>query len=152
MKHHFSISHFLIFSFSQFLRRPVLTVVFTISHFLILSFSQFLFLSCATDGEGSGIVSEGLLTLPNVPDQWTYVSLRTGKVLGSCALADTAAQHRWANRSDWDMATCNGMIRTNGGASGRGMGGVATTTTDYEAVDAAQPAAYVTDRDTVGVW
>ena len=108
--------------------------------------------ACATDGEGSGVISHGLLTLPNLPNQWTYVSLRQGRVLGTCQLTDTAAQRQWVLRTDWDLATCNGMLRTNGGAWGTGQGGAAVTSTDYETTDAAQPTNYANDRDTVAVW
>lgn len=108
--------------------------------------------ACATDGEGSGVISHGLLTLPNLPNQWTYVSLRQGRVLGTCQLTDTAAQRQWTLRTDWDMAICNGMLRTNGGLSGAGKGGAAAAATDYETTDAALPANYATDRDTVAVW
>jgi hypothetical protein len=31
-------------------------------------------------------------------------------------------------RTDWDLATCNGMIRTNGGDSGRGQGAAYSST------------------------
>ena len=108
--------------------------------------------ACATDNADNGIVSEGLLTIPNVADQWTYVSLTEGRVVGTCSLTDTVAQRQWAMRTDWDLATCNGMIRTNGGDSGRGQGAAAVSTQGYEDTDAALPAPYVTDRDSVGVW
>ena len=108
--------------------------------------------ACATENDTNGIVSEGLLTIPNIPDQWTYVSLTKGCVVGSCALTDTAAQHQWASRTDWDMAICNGMIRTNGGDSGPGQGAAATTSSDYNEVDVSQPFNYANDRDTVEIW
>lgn len=119
--------------------------------FYILT-ATLLFGSCAVDNTDDGIVSQGLLTIPNVPDQWTYVSLTKGRVVGTCSLTDTVAQHQWATRTDWDLATCNGMIRTNGGDSGSGQGAAAVSGQGYEETDAAQPAPYVTDRDSVGVW
>ena len=108
--------------------------------------------ACATDNDTGGIVSEGLLTIPNVPGQWTYVSLTKGCVVGTCALNDSAAQRQWARRTDWDMAVCNGMIRTNGGDSGCGLGAAAVASQAYEDTDAAQPAGYLTDRDSIDVW
>lgn len=117
-----------------------------------LSFSAAL-LACATDnGAGDGVVSEGLMTVPNVPGQWTYISLSEGRVVGTCALSDTTAQRQWAQRTDWDLATCNGMLRTNGGDSGIGKGAAATTADAYDAADPLLPATYVNDRDTVEVW
>lgn len=108
--------------------------------------------ACATDNADNGIVSEGLLTIPNVADQWTYVSLTEGRVVGTCSLTDTVAQRQWAMRTDWDLATCNGMIRTNGGDSGSGQGAAAVSPLPYEQTDATQPAHYVNDRDSVAVW
>ena len=108
--------------------------------------------ACATDNDTGGIVSEGLLTIPNVPGQWTYVSLTKGCVVGTCALNDSAAQRQWARRTDWDMAVCNGMIRTNGGDSGLGQGAIAVSGKDYEATEANESANYATDRDSVEIW
>lgn len=108
--------------------------------------------ACTNDSDNSGIVSEGLLTIPHVPDQWTYVSLTNNCIVGSCALTDTAAQHQWSERTDWDLAVCNGMLRTNGGDSGSGQGGAAAVESDYDNTDASMPAHYVTDRDTVAIW
>lgn len=117
----------------------------------VLSVVSPLLTSCATE-DGAAIISEGRLVLPNVPGQWTYVSLVQSRVVGTCALSDTLAQQQWAARTDWDLAICNGMLRTNGGASGKGQGGAAVAGTDYDATDAAQPAAYRQDRDTVAIW
>ena len=108
--------------------------------------------SCASENDSRGIVSQGLLTIPNVPGQWTYVSLRAGRVLGTCAVSDTAGQRQWAQRTDWDLATANGMVRTNGGQSGAGQGAAAVSPAPYDATDAAQPATYQEDRDTVAIW
>ncbi len=107
--------------------------------------------ACATDNADNGIVSEGLLTIPNVADQWTYVSLTEGRVVGTCSLTDTVAQRQWAMRTDWDLATCNGMIRTNGGDSGRGQGAAAASSQRDEERAAAPSGPLVTDSDRVGV-
>jgi major membrane immunogen (membrane-anchored lipoprotein) len=114
--------------------------------------AMLLLTACNKEDANNGVVSEGLLTVPNVPGQWTYISLTEGRVVGSCELADSAAQHQWAHRSDWDLAICDGMIRTNGGDSGAGKGAIAVSPQSYEATDAAQPAAYATDRDSIEVW
>ena len=106
---------------------------------------------CATE-EGTNLVSEGRMTLPDVPGQWTYVNLSRGRVVGTCALNDTASQRQWAERTDWDLATCQGMLRTNGGASGSGRGGAALVSLPFDEVDATHPAAYQQDCDTVLVW
>ena len=114
--------------------------------------AMLLLTACNKDNDANDVVSEGLLTVPNVPGQWTYISLTEGRVVGSCALTDSAAQHQWALRTDWDLAICDGMIRTNGGDSGVGQGAIAVSPDDYETTDAAYPAAFVVDRDSVEVW
>ena len=109
-------------------------------------------LSCNNTSDDGGIVSEGLLTVPNVPGQWTYISLTTGRVVGTCALSDTASQRQWAQRTDWDLATCDGMLRTNGGDSGCGQGAAAVTDMPYDEADPDLPAPFTTDRDTIEIW
>ena len=89
------------------------------------------------------------LTVPDLPDQWTYLSLHTGEVLGTCALADTLAQLQWAARTDWDLALCNGMIRTNSGASGMGNGGLLVSPSPFSAVHPADFDSLETDRSTL---
>ena len=90
--------------------------------------------ACATESDNGGLVREGLLTV------------------GSCELSDTIAQRQWAERLDWDLAICDGMIRTNGGDSGCGQGGIAVSEQDFDTTDATQPASLMTDRDSVEVW
>lgn len=109
-------------------------------------------LTSCTEKSSDDVVSEGLITIPNVPNQWSYVSLIEGRVVGTCALSDTATQRLWAQRTDWDLATCNGMIRTNGGNSGRGFGAAAMTSDGYDETEPSQPADYVTDCDSVEIW
>ena len=105
--------------------------------------------SCSEDSSVSNIKSDGIMAIPNTPNSWTYVSLEKSKVVGSCALSDTAAQRAWSLRTDWDVAICNGMIRTNSGTSGRGQGGITHTTTPFEQIEDPAAPTYETDRDTV---
>ena len=121
-------------------------------HISTLLIATSLLVACATESNNNGIIRDGLLTVPNVKNQWTYVSLTEGCVVGSCALSDTAGQRQWAQRQDWDMAACNGMIRTNGGDSGLGQGAIAVSGKDYEATEANESANYATDRDSVEIW
>lgn len=104
---------------------------------------------CAGEETATEAPADRRLTLPDVSDQWTYVSLETGKIMGQCALTDTAAQRLWAARPDWDLAICNGMIRTNSGTSGAGKGGITPTAQPYEQVDDPTAPHYETDRDTL---
>ena len=103
--------------------------------------------ACVTDNADNAVVSEGLLTIPNVPDHWTYVSLTEGRVVGTCSLNDTAAQHQWAARQQPHR-----QRQRRGGDSGSGQGAAAVSPLPYEQTDATQPAHYVNDRDSVAVW
>lgn len=64
----------------------------------------------------------GEIEVPYMRGRWTYISLEDGKVLGTAVLGDEAAEASWAARSDWDIAICDSLIRTNGGSSGPGQG------------------------------
>ena len=119
---------------------------------ILSGLAALLMAACATESDNGGLVREGLLTVGNAPGRWTYVSLTEGRVVGSCELSDTIAQRQWAERLDWDLAICDGMIRTNGGDSGCGQGGIAVSEQDFDTTDATQPASLMTDRDSVEVW
>lgn len=86
-------------------------------------------------GPGDGDV---ILSVDLVDNQWTYVSLGEGCVVGRSPLGDAVADSAWARRLDWDVALCNGQIRTNGGTSGHGRGGMALAPDGYEQTDAAR--------------
>lgn len=120
---------------------------------ILLLFMALLLMACADGNSPAGIMSEGTLSVRATADMWTYISLRgEGQVVGRCALADTAAQRAWRMRTDWDLAICNGMIRTNGGASGIGQGAAAVIHAPWEDVRTPVAPAYHTDADTVEVW
>lgn len=109
--------------------------------------------ACADSHSPSSIMNEGALRVRPVADVWTYISLKgEGRVVGQCALRDTAAQRAWRGRTDWDLAVCNGMLRTNGGASGIGMGGAAVIHAPWDDVLTPLAPAYYTDADTIEVW
>lgn len=82
-------------------------------------------------------------------DAWTYISLETGATVGRSAKDDPEADALWAARTDWDVAVCGDMIRTNSGTSGQGQGGLRrldgrtyddVTAADAATVDADRPA------------
>ena len=73
--------------------------------------------------------------------------------IGTCALGDSIAEKTWSQRTDWDIAICNGMIRTNSGTSGIGHGGIVNIMPDfYETADVAPEDDYKTDTDTTYIW
>lgn len=111
-------------------------------------------LSCSPDNGGSTKPqkTQGEITLTVSDTTWTYVSLRTGQVVGTSSLLDTESDARWASRTDWDFALCGDMIRTNGGTSGKGDGGVQNISNlNFAALDTAPVDGYVTDTDDVVV-
>ncbi len=95
---------------------------------------------CATeDAVGRG-VQDVSLTVDDVPNRWTYVSLSAHE------------DALWMMRTDWDVAFCNGMIRTNSGSSGKGKGGITWTPVDYDDIENLRAPSYQTDtRQTVTV-
>lgn len=109
--------------------------------------------SCGDDnGSGSPETVEGTLHIDNKKDAWTYVSLTRSEVSGTCALGDTLSERRWSQRSDWDIAICGAMIRTNSGTSGQGKGGIVSTRAAYENVEVAPEGDYEVDKDTFEMW
>lgn len=85
-------------------------------------------LCCACNGGGK---SEGV---PNISGeqvisglsdtQWTYFSFETGDVVGTSTFASDEEDEVWSMRKDWDFAICGDYLKTNGGTSGEGLGGI----------------------------
>lgn len=107
--------------------------------------------ACSGEHLSKTSLSEGVMAIPHVRDQWTYFSLVRGAVMGQCGIRDTAAQRQWKQRTDWDIAICNGMLRTNSGASGIGQGGIHRTNAAYDAINDIVAPQYVIDKDSL-VW
>lgn len=98
------------------------------------------------------IYSEGEIVVDDVRGQWTYISLREGIQVGVCALSDTLAQREWAQRTDWDIAICDGHIRTNGGISGCGEGGVTFVPEYFEEIKNPEKINCSPDSSSMEVW
>lgn len=81
--------------------------------------------SCA-DNEGESAPDNDVeLTVSDISDnQWTYISLENNTVVGQSDKNNPSADADWASRTDWDIAICGDMIRTNSGTSGNGAGGL----------------------------
>ncbi len=102
---------------------------------LYLNLSLLLFLGACigNDVEPTPDVSEEVsceLTLEE--DVWIYFSMKEEKVIGKSTFGDEAEDKEWSERSDWDIAFCNGFIRTNGGTSGKGKGAILKSAYDYD--------------------
>ena len=94
--------------------------------------------------------TDRMSVIPNVKGQWTYFSMVTHTVVGTCAVTDTLAQQAYAARTDWDIALCGELIRTNGGTSGNGQGAVQRVQNkSFNALDQAPADGYTTDTDDI---
>jgi hypothetical protein len=56
--------------------------------------------------------------------QWYFFSFEEGTVIGSCDAMDSLANEEWRKRIDWDLAFHRQNIKSNGGISGAGLGGI----------------------------
>ena len=122
---------------------------------LYLFFAALLLISCDNSHGPGGhgrIYSEGEIVVDDVRGQWTYISLREGIQVGVCALSDTLAQREWAQRTDWDIAICDGHIRTNGGLSGCGEGALYFSDQDFEEINRPEKTACSPDSSFFEVW
>ena len=102
---------------------------------------------------------------PEVPDEvrtltvegldstrWPYISFESGAVVGTSELGNTADDASWSQRSDWDIALCGELVRTNGGTSGRGQAALqAMPSKSFNAIDLAPESGYVADSTGVVV-
>ena len=109
------------------------------------------FTSCSEDAP-SPILKEETKTFTTTSDVWTYISLETGHTVASCLISDTITQKEMAIRSGWDIALCNGMIRTNSGKSGNANGGIITVDDAYDVISTPQVVSYQVDEKNVDVW
>ena len=76
--------------------------------------------ACSTNNGGESPSSnERVMHVQLQPNTWTYISLDKGATVGTSNLGDIEADKSWHDRTDWDVALCNGAIRTNGGTSGK---------------------------------
>ncbi len=79
---------------------------------------------------------------------WHFFSFEKGEVIGSCDAMDSLANEEWSKRTDWDLAFHRQNIKSNGGVSGVGQGGImeyVQTNFDFDAVHSAPEEGYVVD-------
>lgn len=112
--------------------------------------------ACSSDNEKSD---------PDEPDEvktltvegldstrWTYISFENGTVVGTSELGNTTDDAAWAKRSDWDIALCGELVRTNGGTSGNGQAAIQPMTNkSFNAIDLAPESGYTVDTEGVVV-
>ncbi len=116
--------------------------------FAILSL-MLLVSACSSDSPESGGVKKGkenvATPIANDNSKWTYYSLENNKLVGTSNFSDSIADKQWAARDDWDIAVCGDLIRTNGGDSGAGQGGIQEASEDYSTLKKAPESGYATD-------
>lgn len=84
---------------------------------------------CCACTEGGGNAPEPAtadeITISGLEEgKWTYFSLSKGETIGTSTFLSEEEDALWAARTDWDFAICGDYIRTNGGTSGKGSGGM----------------------------
>lgn len=90
-----------------------------------LAIAALLALSCAENtGKKETIVLSGEMDVILQTGRWNYISLEEEKVVGVSELGDTEADAAWGARTDWDIAVCDSLLKSNGGASGKGRGSI----------------------------
>lgn len=101
------------------------------------------------DGKSEGTpLLQGEVTLNGLSaDKWTYFSLETGSVVGQSTFADEQEDASWAARTDWDLAICGDRLKTNGGTSGKGLGGILRDTQEsFLSLEEAPADGYLNDQ------
>lgn len=123
-----------------------------ISKIFVFVISLLSLASCSKGDEDNNPASTTNTMSVNIqPDTWTYISLSDGKIVGTSELGDTDAEKSWHDRTDWDVALCNDIIRTNSGTSGVGSGGIMSSPQSFDNVDASAVTSFNVDADTVTV-
>ena len=120
-------------------------------YIIVAALSILLPVSCQEESQGN-IYGAGTLSIGDTSDQWTYISLREGAVMGTCPIADTVAQKEWAARSDWDLAIGKGYIRTNSGVSGVGSGGSCIVASPFDSLTSLRDLPCLPDSVFVEIW
>lgn len=106
-----------------------------------------LLLSCDSRSEASSVIVVDDAVIEGLSDSlWTYFSFSKGMVVGQSRFGSTEDDAAWFSRTDWDFAVCGDKLRTNGGESGKGFGGVQIdSTTNYLLLDIAPEDGYIID-------
>lgn len=111
-----------------------------------------LMILCSACARESSVSDEDRVMRIELSDNaWTYISLTEGKVVGTGKLGSDEDDSAWAARQDWDIALCNGAIRTNGGTSGQGKAGILEVAEPYETVGTDSPASLNQDSPGIGI-
>lgn len=108
-------------------------------------------MACSREGLEAG--AQAATVTYTVSDTcWTYLSLEAGRVVGTALLGDEQAEAEWRQRTDWDIALCGDLLRTNSGTSGNGEGGCLVLDEAFENVLTAPEDGYLLDTENGEIW
>lgn len=108
-------------------------------------------LASCSDGAGNSasgqaVGKSGEMNITANDAMWTYYSIEQNKVMGTSVFGDSTADSQWKQRTDWDIAICGDLIRTNSGTSGTGNGGLQVVPQAYNELKNAPQSGYITDH------
>ena len=95
---------------------------------------------------GQAVGKSGEMNVTANDAVWTYYSIEQNKVMGTSVFGDSTADSQWKQRTDWDIAICGDLIRTNSGTSGTGNGGLQVVPQGYNELKNAPQSGYITDH------
>lgn len=100
---------------------------------------------------------ENEVTITLKTGQWAYYSMRDAEVVGYSIIGSDKEDREWFDRTDWDVAFSESGIRTNGGTSGCGQGGLRLQRTAPDSLHLSEYDAYRYEFsdfvvDTLGVY
>lgn len=120
-------------------------------HIIFSLLAALVLLASCSDGadnsaSGQAVGKSGEMNVTANDAVWTYYSIEQNKVMGTSVFGDSTADSQWKQRTDWDIAICGDLIRTNSGTSGTGNGGLQVVPQAYNELKNAPQSGYITDH------
>ena len=120
-------------------------------HIIFSLLAALVLLASCSDGadnsaSGQAVGKSGEMNVTANDGVWTYYSIEQNKVMGTSGFGDSTADSQWKQRTDWDIAICGDLIRTNSGTSGTGNGGLQVVPQGYNELENAPQSGYITDH------
>ena len=120
-------------------------------HIIFSLLAALVLLASCSDGadnsaSGQAVGKSGEMSVTANDAVWTYYSIEQNKVMGTSVFGDSTADSQWKQRTDWDIAICGDLIRTNSGTSGTGNGGLQVVPQAYNELKNAPQSGYITDH------